>query len=81
MYRWHEGWGAGHWVVAMVMMLVFWGFVVAGIVLLVRRGPWSPAERSRDSLTDAERILAERFARGEIDAEEFTARRDALRRR
>ena len=29
---------------------------------------------------DAERILSERFARGEIDEEEFTRRRDALRR-
>ena len=30
---------------------------------------------------DAERLLAERFARGDIDVEEYTMRRDLLRSR
>lgn len=53
-------WGLG----MMVMMLVFWGLVIAGIVLAIR---WlaGPGERSRsDRAVD---ILRERYARGEIN--------------
>ena len=75
------GWGVGAWVAMAVLMLVFWGVVVTVVVLLLRRtrsegGPASP----RPLHHDAERILSERFARGEIDEQEFTARRAALRR-
>jgi putative membrane protein len=52
--------------------LIFLGLVVAGIVLLVRylgrtpgRTLWTPNPRQ---------ILAERFARGEIDEEEYRRR-------
>ncbi len=76
-----NGWGVGAWVAMAVLMLIFWGGVVTVIVLLVRRthpgeGPAVP----RPPHLDAERILNERFARGEIDEQEFTARRTALRR-
>ncbi len=59
----------------MVLMLLFWGVVIAGIVVGIRwlvhqgRGPRS------DSALD---ILRERYARGEIDREEFLARKRDL---
>jgi putative membrane protein len=66
----NSGWGAGDW----VAMIVFWGTVVALIVWAVRnnrRPEHGPADR-------ADTLLAERFARGEIDGEEFTRSRELL---
>lgn len=73
-------WGAGQWLVMSLMMLLFWGGLVALIVWAVRasRGH-EPFERSSGSpaRTPAE-VLADRFARGEIDADEFQRSRDLL---
>lgn len=74
-----SGWGI---VLMAVSMVVFWGAVVAGIVLLVRSA--KPAVRGRESsppLHSAEQILAERFARGKIDQTEYDARLAVLRQR
>lgn len=79
MYGWYGDWGIGGWLVMALMMLLFWGGVVTVVILLVRGarpGPWGPYGPSHD---DPERILNERFARGEIDATEFNERRAALR--
>lgn len=68
------GWGWGGWLIMTLTMLAFWGFVAWVIVTLVRQpGPRPGADRN------AEEILAERFARGEIDEEEYRSRRDLLR--
>lgn len=62
-------------------MVLFWGAVIAGIVALVRhfgRGDQQPPARpSRPA--PPEQPLAERFARGEIDEEEYRRRLAALR--
>ncbi len=75
------GWGMGGWVMMVLVFLLFWGGVVSLVIYLVRRShsdqgtvPPRPAHH------EAERILAERFARGEIDEEEFNKRRATLRR-
>ena len=77
-YEW--GWGmhpmSGLWgiwgIVMMLLMLVFWGVVIAGIVLGFR---WL-AHRDRESKSDpALEILRQRYARGEINKEEFVARK------
>jgi len=67
--------GGGWWTA--LWMLGFWALIIAGIVLAVRvlRGPET---RSHGDLPSAHRILDERFARGEIDEEEFERRRRAL---
>ena len=83
MGRWHDGggWGAGQWVAMALMMLVFWSAVVALIIAFLRRpGVHHDSALPRATHENAERILGERFARGEIDEEEFMRRRDALRR-
>ncbi|WP_442799989.1 SHOCT domain-containing protein [Nocardia sp. NBC_01730] len=61
-------------------MLLFWGLLIAGVVLLVRLA--LPADRTpRHPAPPApEWLLQERFARGEIDEKEFASRLATLRR-
>ena len=75
---WGYGYGDGSWVGWLVMgivMLVFWGMVVAGVIFLVR---YLGHGRDQRAGGDALRILDERFARGEIDADEYSRRRQLL---
>ncbi|MEU7059146.1 SHOCT domain-containing protein [Streptomyces sp. NPDC046197] len=70
-----SGWG---WFGASLGMIVFWGLIITVAVLLYRAftrsdrsdsvsaGTWTPSAQ-----TSPEQLLAERFARGEIDAEEY----------
>lgn len=59
-----------------LMMILFWGVVIALIVVLVK---WLSDNRSSGSNTrDALDILRERFASGDIDEEEFVRRRKML---
>ena len=79
MYWDHGGWGAGDWLAMSLMMVVFWGAVIALILWLVRS---ARADRHADTRTPpsagADNVLAERYARGEIDDDEFTRRRNLL---
>ncbi len=63
-----SGW---HWWFAPFWIL-FW---LAVIVLVWRVAPWRGRRCRR---ADAREILAERFARGEIDAAEYAARLEVL---
>ncbi len=65
-------WGLG----MMLMMLVFWGLVIAGIVLAIR---WLAGQGERSRSDRALDILRERYARGEINKDEFEAKRRDLR--
>ena len=88
MYGYGGNLGVWGWVFLGIIMFLFWGGVALLIVFLVRgsRGPGSgaggyyppPQPPPHD---DPERILGQRFARGEIDETEYKARLDALRRR
>lgn len=72
-------WGWGGWLVMTLTMVAFWGLVVWGLVAIFR-GTARSDDRNVDGRTrDPKEILDERFARGEIDAEEYRARRDVLR--
>lgn len=74
------GWGWGHMAFGSVMMILFWGGLILVIVLAVRwlgRGP-SQGVGSQPSGKRAVGILQERFARGEIDKEEFEERNRVL---
>lgn len=75
-------WGYGHMMFGGLMMILFWGAVIVAVVLVARwlsaqghAGRTGPGAR-RDALD----ILRERFARGEINEEEFDRRRQLLRR-
>jgi putative membrane protein len=76
-WMWHPAWGWGHMMFGGLMMIVFWGSLIVLMVLLVRwlGGAGDSAPRSRGS---ALQILQERFARGEIDKEEYEERRRIL---
>jgi putative membrane protein len=66
-------WGFGG-AVMMLTMLVVWGLVIAGLVLGIR---WLVGQgRAREDAALA--ILRQRYARGEIDREEFEAKKRDL---
>jgi len=73
-------WGAGQWVVMSLMMVLFWGGLVALIVWAVRSSRGSePSQRPTGAPTRTPAdVLADRFARGEIDADEFQRSRELL---
>lgn len=86
------GWG---YVLMAVTMLFFWGTLIAAIVLFARSlsgpqpGPQQPGPQAAGpyaafptpAARPAEDILAERFARGEISAEEYQQSLAVLRGR
>lgn len=67
-------WGAGG-LVMMLMMLVFWGLIIAGLVLGVR---WLAGQGRATGRDEALEILRQRYARGEIDKQEFDTRKRDL---
>ncbi|MEX2646754.1 MAG: SHOCT domain-containing protein [Gaiellaceae bacterium] len=73
----HDGFGAGWMILMMVLMVLFWGTVVFGIVWLVRGAFEGFSGRRRESPAE---ILERRFAEGAISVEDYTARREVLAR-
>jgi putative membrane protein len=67
-------WG---WLLMVVGMVGFWGLLIAVVVVLLRRPGQSGG--SDPGRPDPEEVLAERFARGEIDADEYHQRLQVLR--
>jgi len=67
-------WGAGG-LVMMLMMLVFWGLVIAGLIVGLR---WLIGQGRSGGRDEALEILRQRYARGEIDKQEFEARKRDL---
>ena len=69
------GWGIG----MMLITLGFWAVVIAGIVLGIR---WLVSQGQGSSRPDAAlEVLRQRYARGEVNREEFEARNRDLRER
>ena len=72
---WGNGMGGWGMTLMTVSNLLFWGLIIAGIVALVRyTGRRTPQGGPGAEAATPQRILAERFARGEIDEEEYTRR-------
>jgi putative membrane protein len=74
-----SGWG---YALGIVSMVLFWSLLILGIAAAARylgRGRREPSAPARPGPPVAEQVLAERFARGEIDAEEYHQRLDTLR--
>ncbi len=76
MWGWN-GWSWWGWLLMMFSMVAFWGLLIWGIVALFRRP--GDGRYERPERPDPERILAERFAAGEIDEEEYHRRLETLR--
>jgi len=78
-YGWHGGYmmnGYGHGWLGGLAMLAFWVIVIAVIVLAVR---WiGDRRKGEEQSPKALDILKERFARGELDADEYAVRSKAL---
>ena len=74
------GWGFGHMAFGGLTMLLVWGGIIVLIVLAIRwlgtgssgASGWHPPRKS------PRQILEERFARGEIDKDEFEERKRLL---
>jgi putative membrane protein len=80
-YWHHDSWGWGHMLFGSLMMILFWGGLILLIALAVRYFGQGSADRERAAGVKTPRqILEERFARGEIDKDEFEQRRQALSR-
>ena len=72
---WNDGsWGWAGWTM-MVVMLAFWALVAWGVVAVARSVGGSNSSSPRST---PEGVLAERFARGEIDEDDYLNRRDVL---
>jgi putative membrane protein len=78
----HMGWDGGWWIVMALGMVLFWGLIVLGVVLVVReltRGRDDRGRVDRGAGTDAMALLDRRLALGEISPEEYQERRAVLR--
>lgn len=78
MMWWHGDWNGWAWLAMSASMLLFWGLLIWGVMSVVRNTSNGSRPTPRES--DPDQILRERFARGEIDEEEYERRRDLLRR-
>ncbi|GAB6151320.1 SHOCT domain-containing protein [Desulfosporosinus burensis] len=79
-YGTYGAYGGGYWwmgLIGMAIQMIFWvGLFVLGVYLFRRIGKHAPNETGdRGNALD---ILRERYARGEIDTEEYHRRRDIL---
>ena len=74
-WGWHYGMMGGGWgmLFMIISMILFWGLIIGGIILLVRFIFPSSLSGGKPS-QDAIEILKERYARGEVGKEEFGGR-------
>lgn len=78
-YEW--GWGMhpmmwGAWGFGMmIMMILFWVLIIVAVVLGIR---WLLGQGKEPRSDSALEILRQRYARGEIDKEEFEAKKQDL---
>jgi putative membrane protein len=76
---WYSGNG-GHWwgmLIGFALTITFWGVIVWAVWYFVTSVMRQPEQRTPPD--EAKRILDERLARGEIDAEEYGRLRDVMR--
>jgi len=62
--------GGGWWIIMVIGMVVFWGLIIAGLVLLVRYIAAQTPPRALSPGTPVD-VLNRRLAAGEINVEEY----------
>lgn len=72
-----SGWGWGGMGIGMIGMSLFWILLIVAIVALVKGG-WGGAALSARRPEEPLDILKQRYARGEIEREEFEQKRRDL---
>ena len=81
MMYWDGNMGLWGYILMGVSFVLFWGAVITALIVFTRTvgagNRWYEGTPGRGL---AENLLAERFARGEIDESEYTARLTVLRR-
>ena len=78
MMYWNDGSaGWAGWLVMVFSMAAFWGLLAWVGISLVRSS--DTTRKAPPSSRTPEGLLAERFARGEIDEEDYVRRREVLR--
>jgi putative membrane protein len=75
-YRWGFG-GFGGWLM-IIGMVIFWGLVIWGIVALVHRTSGNGYGTDHQHSESALEVLKRRYAKGEINKEEFEEKKKAL---
>lgn len=77
---WHHGWDTGHMVFGGFFMLLFWVGIIVAIFMAIRMfgRDFSSSSDSIPNRITALEILNERFARGDIDKDEFEERKNLL---
>ena len=79
MMYWGGGMGPWGYVLMTVSVVLFWALVIGGIVVLVRWvGTERRSQRPSDESVDPRQVLAERYARGEIDETDYRQRLHVL---
>ncbi|AQZ70483.1 unnamed protein product [[Actinomadura] parvosata subsp. kistnae] len=76
-YNGMNGWG---YVLMGLSTLVFWGLVITTIVLAARHASRVIGAGRTSPPPTAQELLAQRYARGEIDTDEYRSRLDVLQR-
>lgn len=71
-------WGAGEWLAMGAMMLLTWSLFVGLVAWAVRSYRGQRGQVEGGIAVGPDRVLAERYARGEIEEDEFLRRRDLL---
>lgn len=73
------GMGWAGWLWMSLAMVVFWSLLIFAVVAAFRGTGKDSKPVDRTGRRDPQRILDERFARGEIDVDEYHARQGVLR--
>jgi putative membrane protein len=74
-WRMHPMWGSGWGIGMMIMMALFWGAIIVACILAIR---WLLGQSKKSPGDSAMTILRERFARGEIEKDEFETKKREL---
>ena len=81
----HDGWTTGGWVLMVLVLVLLLALIAAVVFLALRTGPRpgpgqdTTQRRRNPNLHTAEQLLAERYASGELDYDEYRHRLELVR--